>query len=211
MRINTGAVQPGAASCAALFAPGGLPAGSQHPGKGTSMFRKKAIDGRPAGRRRGAQRLWAQQRDRHRDRVTSSPPQRFPRPGHRHPDDVGAGGRGREPARPAQGVRSRQSRRHRRRHRHPVGRGAQQVSDRHRRRADPGHRTDGHHLDGRLRRCLRSGARRVRRCRLLRRLGELHRGERHQVGVPWYVDTRVVFYRKDLAEQAGYYHLPDQL
>ena len=24
------------------------------------------------------------------------------------------------------------------------------------------------------------------------------------VGVPWYVDTRVIFYRKDLAEQAGY-------
>ena len=24
------------------------------------------------------------------------------------------------------------------------------------------------------------------------------------VGVPWYVDTRVLFYRKDLAEQAGY-------
>ena len=28
------------------------------------------------------------------------------------------------------------------------------------------------------------------------------------VGVPWYVDTRVVFYRKDLAEQAGYSTFP---
>ena len=28
------------------------------------------------------------------------------------------------------------------------------------------------------------------------------------VGVPWYVDTRVVFYRKDLAEQAGYATFP---
>jgi multiple sugar transport system substrate-binding protein len=27
-------------------------------------------------------------------------------------------------------------------------------------------------------------------------------------GVPWYVDTRVVFYRKDLAEQAGYSSFP---
>lgn len=29
-----------------------------------------------------------------------------------------------------------------------------------------------------------------------------------KVGVPWYVDTRVVFYRKDLAEQAGYSTFP---
>ena len=29
-----------------------------------------------------------------------------------------------------------------------------------------------------------------------------------KVGVPWYVDTRVVFYRKDLAEQAGYATFP---
>ncbi len=28
------------------------------------------------------------------------------------------------------------------------------------------------------------------------------------VGVPWYVDTRVVFYRKDLAEKAGYTTFP---
>ena len=28
------------------------------------------------------------------------------------------------------------------------------------------------------------------------------------LGVPWYVDTRVVFYRKDLAEQAGYSSFP---
>ncbi len=32
--------------------------------------------------------------------------------------------------------------------------------------------------------------------------------EQSTFGIPWYVDTRVMFYRKDILEQAGYLHAP---
>lgn len=37
---------------------------------------------------------------------------------------------------------------------------------------------------------------------------ETNRVEGHLYGVPWYIDTRLIFYRKDILEQAGYTELP---
>jgi len=33
---------------------------------------------------------------------------------------------------------------------------------------------------------------------------DINRYDGHQYGVPWYVDTRILFYRRDLLEQAGF-------
>ena len=91
------------------------------------------------------------------------------------------------------------------RHPDPVGRGAQQVHHRDH-RADAAGRRDGrHHLDGRVRRPRRArpDAAGLRQRRLLPGRAGHHQGGRHQYGVPWYVETRLVYYRKDLAAKAG--------
>ena len=87
-----------------------------------------------------------------------------------------------------------------------LGPGRGQAPDRDRRRPDARRQPDGHRHDGPVRRDRRprARARQLRPERLLReRLEHEHRRRRPSYGVPWYVETRLLYYRTDIAEKAG--------
>ena len=93
------------------------------------------------------------------------------------------------------------------RHRDPVGRRARQVHHRHHGRQDPRRRHGRHHLDGRVRRPRRprpDARRRSTRAAFFPGAQKTTEVNGTSYGIPWYVETRLVYYRTDLAKKAGY-------
>ena len=87
-----------------------------------------------------------------------------------------------------------------------LGPGGRQAPDRDRRRSDARRQPDGHRHDGPVRRDrrLRARAGELRpEPRSSRAPGTRTSSTAPSYGVPWYVETRLLYYRNDIAEKAG--------
>ena len=122
---------------------------------------------------------------------------------HRRDHRLGDGHRGREARRVREGVHEREPGREGQRDAVPWDAAHDKIATAIAGEADPGRLDDRHHLDGRVRQDRRArpdAGGPDRQGRLLPgRAGTPRSSTAPSYGVPWYVETRVLYYRKDLA------------